>query len=174
MFKPMFLSCLLLVSCSRIYVERRDISGQDKISLLKVNAAFKTKDFKGTSVCFLPIDLTLLDDCSKCLEIKNDIKINFENNWYKYIDRSINNRLKVYQQPGEANYIASIRIEKVRTQNPLTLLNPLGTHGKIITYTVRIVDKQNNEICFGMKGEWVYFAPVSLAFLAEDVSTKML
>lgn len=174
MIRLMLVACLFLISCSRVYVERKDILSKDKVSLLQVNATFKAKDLNGARIYFLPIDLSLLDSCPECLEIKKSLKISFDERWNIYIDGSTKDRLTICPQSGDANCIASIRIEKIHTQNPLKLLNPLGDLGKIITYTVRIVDKQTNVLLFGMKGEWIYSSPESLALLAANISTKMI
>ncbi|MDP1994669.1 MAG: hypothetical protein Q8K40_05410 [Ignavibacteria bacterium] len=172
--KILMIVCLLSVSCSRVYVERTNFSRQDKIASLQVNASFKTKNIRVFTVHFTPIDATLLDNCSECSEIKYNIGTAYQERWYKDFDQSSGGKIMISQQKSEAQCIASIRIEKVRGQNPLTVLNPLRTMGKIITYTVSVVDKQSGELIFGMKGEFIYSGPGSIAFLAEDICNKMI
>ena len=165
--------CLLLISCSRVIVDRGNLLQQDKVSLLPVNAAFKTRNFNGSTVYFSDLDLSLLDQCPNCIDLRNNLKLSYDQAWYKYMHNTAMDHFNVLQN-NNAAYVAIIRIEQIRTQHILNFLNPLGTPGKIVTYSVSITEKQSGELCFGMKGEWIYFSTSNLVLLAVDITSKMI
>lgn len=173
MYKLALAACLLLISCSRIIVDINNVSAPDKVSSLPTNTAFKTKSFNGTIIYFSPVDLSLLDNRSDCIDLRNNLKISFDQEWYNYMHGTTKDNFTMTQS-NDVTYIATIKIEQIRTQSPLKLLNPLRKPGKIVTYTVRVIDKKNGELCFGMKGEWTYFSTGNLAVLAVDIAGKMI
>jgi hypothetical protein len=167
------LMCLLCVSCSRIILDRVQ-PDRDRVAALPLNASFGSRDVHGARICFAPLDLATVDPGPEALEIQNRIMREFDRHWQREFTSSARGRLVLCSKPEEATYLVSIRIEKIRTQNPITFLNRFRSPGKMITYSARALDQRTGELCFGMKKEWRFYGSLEIAFLAETICRKLL